>query len=197
MIYEFAHFLQKNLKPIWALVEGVNNGLFQLRYGARVKRLSDVIAAYPGVVRVTPEDAPALAEFFSGQPESQFEYFRPHYFDKESLESLSKNPCRLMYMFKDGDAIVGYFFLRCYFFGKNFLGKMVDVHRQGEGIGQKMCCCAMDISSSLRMRMFESIAKGNPASLSCTQNVLETRIVKELENDVLYIEDVRKKQKCG
>lgn len=197
MIYEFAHFLQRHLKPVWAVVESVNTGLFRMRYGSRLKRLPDVVSAYPGVVSVSPEDATDLAAFFSKQPEDAFAYFRPHDFDWESLESLAKNPCRLMYVVKEEGEIVGYFFLRCYFFGKNFLGKMVDAGHQGQGIGQKMCCCAMDISQTLGMRMFESISKNNPGSLGATQKVLETRIVKELDNDVLYIEDIRKKPVCG
>ena len=171
--------------------------MFRLRYGVRVKRLPEIVSSYPGVVRVTKDDAHDLAAFFEKQPEEAFEYFRPHYFDWESLESLAQNPCRLMYVVKEDGEIVGYFFLRCYFFGKNFLGKMVDAGHQNQGIGQKMCCCAMDITTALGMRMFESISRNNPGSLNATQKVLETRIVKELDNNVLYIEDVRKKPVCG
>jgi hypothetical protein len=60
-----------------------------------------------------------------------------------------------------------------------------------------MCCCAMDIATTLGIRMFESINKNNLSSLGATQKVLETRVVKEMEGDVLYIEDLRKKTVCG
>ena len=56
-----------------------------------------------------------------------------------------------------------------------------------------MCCCAMDLASALGLRMFETISKYNLASLYSTQNVLEVRIIKEMSNNYIYIEDVRKK----
>lgn len=193
MLYQLAHFLQNKVKPVWSLVEAVNAGLFRFRYGLRVRQLSDVVSAYPGVVRATVDDIPDLASFFSNQPEEAFEYFKPHGFDEESLSRLVKNPSMLMYVVKDGGTIVGYFFLRCFFIGKSYLGKIVDSHRQGQGIGQKMCCCAMDIASSLGIRMFETISKDNLASLYSTQKVLETKVIEEMANGYLYIEDIRKK----
>lgn len=193
MLYQLAHYLQNKVKPIWALVEAINAGLFRLRYGRRVRQLPDVVSAYPGVARATLDDIPDLASFFSKQPEEAFEYFKPHGFDEKSLTKLVKHPSMLMYVVKDEGTIVGYFFLRCFFIGKSYLGKMVDFHRQGQGIGQKMCCCAMDIASSLGIRMFETISKDNLASLYSTQKVLETKIIEEMANGYLYIEDIRKK----
>lgn len=193
MLYELAHFIQKHIKPVWSVVEGVNACLFKLRYGGRLKRLSEVISAYPGVCSVVKEDAVDLAAFFSNQPEGAYDYFKPHKFDEKALARLAKNPSMLMYVVKDADVIVGYFFLRCFFMGKSYLGKMVDVNHQGKGIGQKMCSCAMDIASSLGVRMFESISKDNPSSLLSSQKVLETKVIKELDNGYLYIEDIRKK----
>jgi hypothetical protein len=70
---------------------------------------------------------------------------------------------------------------------------MVDVNSQGKGIGTKMCLCAMDIAQALGLRMFETISKENIASLRSTEKVLNIRIVEELENDYLYIEDLGKK----
>lgn len=193
MLYQLAHYLQNKVKPIWALVEAVNAGLFRLRYGRRIRQLSDVVSAYSGVVRATVNDIPDLVSFFSKQPEEAFEYFKPHGFDEESLSRLVKNPSMLMYVVKDGGTIVGYFFLRCFFIGKSYLGKIVDSHRQGQGIGQKMCCCAMDIASSLGIRMFETISRENLASLYSTQKVLETKVIEEIANGYLFIEDIRKK----
>ncbi|MBO4557313.1 MAG: GNAT family N-acetyltransferase [Bacteroidales bacterium] len=197
MLYEFAHFLQNRVRPVWNLIEDTNAALFRLRYGSKLKHLPQVTAGYPGVERVVKGDAEALAAFFAGQPDWVFRHFNPHGFDSKTIARLSKNPSMLMYVMREEGQIVGYFFLRCFFIGKNYLGKMVDAGRQGKGIGQRMCCCAMDITTALGMRMFESISKNNLSSLGATQKVLETRIVKELENDVLYIEDVRKKPVCG
>ena len=100
----------------------------------------------------------------------------------------------MAYIVKDGDYPVGYFFLRSFFFGKAYLGKIVDHDHQGKGIGKMMCLCAMDIASALGLRMFETISRDNLSSLYSTQNVLVTRIVKEMPDNYLMIEDLRRKE---
>lgn len=197
MLYELAHFIQNKLRPVWSLVEVANSLLFQLRYASLLKRIPELISSYPGVVRVTKDDVSSLAGFFASQPKEAFDYFTPHSFDAAELAKLVGNHSRLMFAVKDEDGITGYFFLRCFFIGKCYLGKMVDSGHQGQGIGQMICCCAIDIASALKMKMYESISKENIASLYATQKVLETRVVKELENGVLYIEDIRRKPICG
>lgn len=197
MLYEFAHFLQKRVAPVWALAEWGNSTLFRLRYASRLKRLPEVVSSYEGVRRISAEDVPALVAFFDAQPQWAFVHFNPHGFDRDSVAKLVRNPSMLMYALWEDGSIAGYFFLRSFFIGKGYLGKMVDAKLQGKGIGQKMCCCAMDIATMLGIRMFESINKNNLSSLGATQKVLETRVVKEMEGDVLYIEDLRKKTVCG
>ena len=66
-------------------------------------------------------------------------------------------------------------------------------HSFDENFGTQMCLCAMDIAQALGLRMFETISKDNIASLRSTEKVLNIRIVEELENDYLYIEDLGKK----
>ena len=51
----------------------------------------------------------------------------------------------------------------------------------------------MDIAKALGLRMFETISKENIASLRSTEKVLNTRIVEEMENGYLYIEDLGRK----
>ena len=194
MIYKLAHFFQAHLAFLWNSIEYVNAWLFKIRYGQKVQEIAPtILAQYPQTYAVSPADIPALESFFSKQPAEAFEYFKPHDFDEKTLLRLAKNPSFLMYMVKDGDEIVGYFFLRSFFMGKSFLGKMVDFQSQGKGIGKKMCCCAMDLASAIGLKMFETISKDNLASLYSTQNVLEVRIIKEMSNNYIYIEDVRKK----
>ena len=98
-----------------------------------------------------------------------------------------------MYVYLREREIVGYFFLRSFFIGKSYLGKMVDIGNQGHGIGQQMCLCAMDLASSLGLRMYETISKENLASLYSSQKVLEVNVLEEMSNGYLYIEDIRKR----
>ena len=194
MIYELTHFLQKNLPPIWELIEWGNSVFFRLRYGRKASGIDSVLVQYPGFSEVEGKDIPELVSFFEAQPEDAFRFFRPHKFDEKTLRKLQKRKSFLMYCVRDGaNKIVGYFFLRCFFIGKAFLGKMVDTNTQGKGIGTQMCLCAMDIAQALGIRMFETISKKNIASLRSTEKVLDVRIVEEMENNYLYIEDLRKK----
>ena len=197
MLYELAHFLQNSLKPVWALAESVNAWLFQIRYNKRLRQIPAIISAYPGVERVGQGDVAALTAFFASQPAWVYIDFRPHGFDAASVAKLVKNRSKLMFVVREQGQIIGYFFLRSFFIGKTYLGKMVDAQRQSEGIGQMMCSCAMDIASALGLRMFESISKDNIASITASQKVLETRVIKELGNGYLFLEDIRKKPVCG
>ena len=192
MVYELTHFLQDKLPFIWEMVEWGNSALFQVRYGR--KDVSAVLEQCPSFAEVEESDVPDLVRFFAAQPEEAFQFFRPHEFDEKTLRKLQRRKSFLMYCVRDEEGrIVGYFFLRCFFIGKAFLGKMVDVNSQGKGIGTQMCLCAMDIAQTLGLRMFETISKDNIASLCSTEKVLDTRIVEEMENGYLYIEDLGRK----
>lgn len=196
-MYRLAHFLRDKLPFVWDLVDWLNGLLFSLRYGGRMKSVPGLLEGYPksleivGMSEMEPSD---LERFFASQPEEAFKFFKPHGFDAKSLRKLQRNKAFLAYVIKEDDKPVGYFFLRSFFFGKAYLGKMVDYAHQGRGIGKQMCICAMDIASKLGLRMFETISKDNIASLYSTQNVLETRIVKEMPDNYLMIEDIKIKE---
>ena len=78
---------------------------------------------------------------------------------------------------------------------------MVDHQHQGKGVGKMMCLSAMEIAGMLGMHMYETISKDNLSSLYSTQKVLDTKLIKELENNYIYIEDfpqgTLKKEKIG
>lgn len=193
MFYEIAHFFQNRIPFVWNCIEGLNSMLFGLRYRKGLQSIPDVLSEYEGVSVVRNGDIGGLSEFFSSQPTESFKYFNPHKFDIDTIKKLVARKSFLMFVVKDSNGeIVGYFFLRCFFVGKAFLGRMVDFRFQGKGIGKKMNRCAMDIASSLGIRMFETVSKDNLPSLYSVQRVLETRVLKEFDNGDLYIEDLRK-----
>ena len=197
MFYYFGHLLRDSLPFIWDIVDWLNGFLFFLRYGRRMKSVPVILKDYSKgfeIIDMSEMEASDLERFFSSQPEECFKFFKPHGFDAKSLRKLQRNKAFLAYVVKEGDALVGYFFLRSFFFGKAYLGKLVDAGHQGKGIGKMMCLCAIDIATALGLRMFETISKDNQASLYSTQNVLETRIVEEMPDNYLMIEDLRKKQ---
>ena len=195
-MYKLAHFLRDKLPFIWDFIDRLNAMLFSLRYGRKMRCVSGTLKKYSypyEMVEMSAIDTIDLERFFSSQPEECFEYFKPHGFDAKTLRKLQGNKAFLAYIVREKGYPVGYFFLRSFFFGKAYLGKLVDHAHQGQGIGKMMCLCAMDIASTLGLRMFETISKDNLSSLHSTQNVLETRIVKEMPDNYLMIEDIRKK----
>lgn len=196
-MYKFAHFLRDKLPFIWDFVDWLNGTLFTWRYCRRIKTLPRLLEAATGEYKIEEMSslkASDLETFFASQPEESFNFFKPHGFDAKSIQKLQLNKAFLAYIVNDNDKPVGYFFLRSFFFGKAYLGKMVDHDYQGKGIGKMMCLCAMDIASALGLRMFETISKDNLSSLYSTQNVLETRIVEEMPDNYLMIEDLRRKE---
>ena len=196
-MYKLAHYLRDHLPFIWDFVDWVNGVLFTWLYGRKMKALPGLLEAVAGeyqIVEMSSIQATDLEKFFAAQPEESFKFFKPHGFDAQSLRKLQRNRAFLAYIVKYDNSPVGYFFLRSFFFGKAYLGKMVDHDHQGKGIGKMMCLCAMDIASTLGLRMFETISKDNLSSLYSTQNVLETRIVEEMPDNYLMIEDLRRKE---
>ena len=194
MLYELAHAFQSKFPWFWSVVEWWNGRLFNFRYGRRIEKvISNVLSDYPGIRAVEEGDVNALALFFESQPEESFRYFKPHGFGAKELLRLTNNPSFLMFLVEEKGTIAGYFFLRSYFIGKTYLGKMVDHNAQRQGFGKMICQCAMDLASSIGMRMFETISKDNLASLYSSQKVLEVNVIEEMSNGYLYIEDVRKR----
>lgn len=195
MLYQLSHIVKDKLPFIWKVVEFVNEKLFLLRYGKRLKMLPTCLGKYQDVYQIkeaTLEDTQSMVSFFAKQPEEVYKFFQPHGFDEKSIKRLVKDKANLTFLVYDNENLVGYYFLRCFFIGKSFLGKMVDHEYQGKGIGKMMCLSAMDVATQLRMRMFETISKDNLSSLYSTQKVLDTKLIEELDNNYIYIEDFPK-----
>ena len=194
MVYELAHIVQQRLPWIWDGVEAVNAALFMAKVQGRMSRLEDACVGGARIVGV--EDAERLADFFARQPKESFRWFQPHGFDVETLRKLLKRKSYIMYVMEENDGeIVGYAFLRCFFTGKCFLGKMVDAEHQGKGICTKLCAVGMEIADALGLRMFESINRKNVGSMRASEKACDVVVVRELEGGDVLIED-RKKRGC-
>lgn len=194
-MYTFAHFLQNRLPFIWTLVEKINEWLFMLRYGKKLHGITPILNKYsdPLIYRQAAEkDINNLIRFFQEQPVDSYKYFTPHKFDEKTIKKLIRNKSYLFFIVLDNEHIVGYYFLRCFFVKKCYLGKLADYRFQGKGIGKTMCLSAMEIARSLGLHMYETISKDNLSSLFSTQNVLDIKIIKEMDNNYIYIEDFPK-----
>lgn len=189
MLYQLAHVVKNHFGWLWEIVEGMNSLAFKIRYRTEIQNLSSVISRYEGMRIANESDADALEEFFSRQPEGNFEFFKPHDFDASYLKKLLRRTSFQMFVVEQEGQIVGYFFLRSFVHGVCYLGKMVDDNCQGRGIGKMMCKAAMDVASSIGLQMLESINTRNIASLRSTAAVLKQRVIKVLEHGDLLILD--------
>lgn len=197
MLYEIAHIIRDKLGFLWGMVEGLNGWLFACRYRSKLKGVNELLAPLSSeyTVRQTTEaDVISLVQFFKEQPEEAFEFFKPHEFDEKSVRKIVKNKAFQTFVVVDCEHIVGYFFLRSYFNGKCFRGRMADYRTRGKGIGKLMAKAIEKVAVHEGLRMFASISPDNLASLESAKAVSDVKIIKTLENGYYYIE-VTPKQK--
>ena len=195
-MYRFAQWLKNTFPFIWDVIEGINSLLFSIRYGNKLHFIDNILAGYQGdysIKKARVEDTEAIVAFFSEQPEESFTFFRPHAFDVRTIRKLIKRASFLFFLVLKDNAIVGYFFLRCFAQGKCFRGKIVDYRWRGRGIAKLMGLASTEVAQSLGLRMFGTISKGNASSMASSVAVNEFKIIEQLPNNYVYIEYLSKK----
>lgn len=184
MLYKLAHVLRNRFPWVWEMVEQLNGWLFACRYSRGLRHDMcgvDYKEFNFKVVRLSPLNVNLAVDFFKAQPEEAFEFFRPHAFDRKSLKHLCRNKGFLAYLVMDGDDVVGYFFLRCFFTGKCFRGYITDYRHRRMGVNRIMGVVATNIALHLNLRMYGSISPRNKASMLSAQAVNEVKILQTLE----------------
>lgn len=196
MLYTLSHKIKDKLPFVWNLIESANESFFLLRYGRRLQDIPCCLEKYQGeyqIIEASLDEILPMVTFFKEQPQDSFKYFQPHGFDEKSLKKLINRKSHIMILAKKENQIVGYMFLRCFFNGKCFRGKVVDYRWRGKGIAVLMGELSTDIASALKLRMFGTISKNNASSLHSSQASNKIRILEELPDDYLYIEYLPKK----
>lgn len=197
MLYVLAHFLRDHCPFIWDLIDVLNSFLFSLRYGNKLKKIKRVLTGVDSpyvVLPISECQTSDLAAFFDAQPQEVFNYFRPHGFDIRNLKKLQGYSAFLAYVVKSDEKIVGYFFMRCFFHGKTFIGRIVDYNFRGKGIAKMMNRVTFDIAQLMGLRVFQTISLKNISSLRSAQAENELRVIKTLPNGDLYVENLPKKK---
>lgn len=143
--------------------------------------------------RLRRQDMLQLAEFFQRQPKSAFTFFNPHKFDEKSLIKKNHDHSFIMIGTFDGEKLIGYSFLRCFFNKQAFRGKIVDSQYQGRGIAKEMGKLTTQICLYMNFRIFATISKDNVKSIASSKAVNEIKIIKELPDNYLYVEYLLKK----
>ena len=191
MLYKIAHILRDKFSWLWNIIEWMNDVVFSLRYGKRLKRF--IFTTVPEGYDLVPiKDilTEKLVDFFKHQPDEAFTYFRPHGFDEKSIGRLQKNKAFLGYVLKNKEngEIAGYCFNRCFFHGQGFRGRMVDINYRGKGLGTAMNKILNEIGFGIGLRLFETVSKDNVASYRSALSASKVKVVKEMERNELYLE---------
>ena len=191
MLYELAHTVKDKLPFIWNAIEKVNEWLFVLRYGKNVKNI--VVICVPegyGLVALKDVETTQIVKFFGHQPADAYTFFKPHGFDEKSIKRLQKNKSYLAYLLIDkaNGQIAGYCFNRCFFQGKGFRGRMVDIDYRGKGLGTAMNKILNEVGFGIGLSLFESVSKDNVASYKSALSASNVKVVKEMPHNELYLE---------
>lgn len=190
-LYLLAHTLKDKVPFVWDAIEKVNERLFLLRYGRKTNKVSvsNVPDGYK-LVKMWEMPTEKIVEFFQHQPEEAFTYFRPHRFDGNTIKRLQRNSSYLAYLLidKSNDKIAGYCFNRCYFMGKGFRGRMVDIDYRGKGLGTAMNKILNEVGFGIGLRLFETVSKDNVASYKSALSASNVKVVEEMDNNELYLE---------
>lgn len=199
MLYAIAHFLRDKLPWIWDLIDIINSWLFSLRFGSKLGKIEpEILSRYSkerGMRMVPMHEVPTeeLVAFFAAQPEEAFTFFKPHGFDAKSIKKLQRNKAFLGYFLMDGPAIAGYCFIRSFFMGKGFRGRMVGISHRGRGLGTLMNRLMNDVGFGIGLRLFETVSKRNVASYRSAMSASDMKVIEEMDDEELYLEIVNPK----
>ena len=194
MIYTIAHFFRDKLPFIWDLIDIFNSSLFSLKYGRKLKRVEEsVLMQYAltsgfEIVRLKEVPMDKLEKFFAFQPEEAYTYFKPHGFDGKNLKKLQRNSSFLAYVLIENSHVAAYCFVRSFFIGKGFRGRMVGIDYRNRGLGTLLNKLMNDIWFGIGLRLFETVSRDNIASYRSALSASKIRIIAELEHNELYLE---------
>lgn len=194
MLYKIAHFLRDKMPFIWDLIDIVNSSMFTIRYGRGLKSVEKAVlhcyaqSSRMDIVPLNEVPTEKLVTFFAAQPEDAYTFFKPHGFDVKSLKKLQRNRSFLAYVMMDNGHIAAYCFIRSFFMGKGFRGRMVGMNFRGRGLGTLMNKLMNDIGFGIGLRLFETVSKDNVASYRSALSASRVKVVEELEHNELYLE---------
>lgn len=194
MLYVIAHFLRDKLPFIWDFIDILNSCLFSLGYGRKLNSVEDSVllqyAQTSGMEVFRLRDVPTdtLVAFFVAQPDEAYTFFRPHGFDNKSLTKLQRNRSFLAYILMENGQVAAYCFVRSFFMGKGFRGRMVGMDFRGRGLGTLMNKLMNEVGFGIGLRLFETVSKDNVASYRSALSASKVRVVEELEHNELYLE---------
>ena len=195
MIARILLFIKHRLPWLWQVVECLNTLLFRVLHQKSVQQ--QVAHAFKSFKLegfwfrpLNPGDLNHLHDLILRQGNERLRFFQPHGFDEENLRKAHANPAFLMFGVFREEELVGYFFLRCFWNRKCFVGRLIDEPFEGQGIGRVMNDIMYHIAWWSGFRCMTTISKHNTAIMRSHHRNPHARQIGELDNDYLLVEFV-------
>ena len=189
-------YIKHHLSFLWQLIEWLNAFLFNILHRKRFKRVLPEVIKYYGLPgfsfrQLAANELPALHTLINKQGPGRLDYFKPHGFDLASLQKVYKNPSFIMMGAFEGPHLVGYFFLRCFWNRKCFVGRLIDEPYERRGIGRVMNSIMYNTGWNAGFRVLSTISKNNHLVMKSHANNPLMVVLKELDNDFLFVEFIK------
>ena len=193
MIARTLLYIKHRMPWLWRLVDWLNTRLYSLLHGSRMRAQRDrAFEQYRldgfEFRPVTAHDLSELERMLCRQGGKRLKYFQPHGFDNASLARMLANPAFLMFGVFDEQRLVGYFFLRCFWNRKCFVGRLIDEPFERRGIGRVMNQIMYHTAWWSGFHCYTTISRRNTAVIRSHRNNPHARFVGELGNDFILVE---------
>ncbi|NNE35562.1 MAG: hypothetical protein HKN13_10005 [Rhodothermales bacterium] len=189
-------FVKHNIPVLWLLIEWLNALLFSLLHRAALLRESEACFrefSLDGYAfrSLDESDLDGLFNLLHRQQDGRLDYFTPHKFDRKSLQRAAQNSAFLMFGVFCREELVGYFFLRCFWNRKCFVGRLIDEPHERKGIGRLMNRILYNTAWRSGFRCYTTVSKDNALVIRSHERNPAAHLLKELPNDYLLIEFTR------
>jgi hypothetical protein len=196
MLTELLLYLKHNLKFLWDIIDQLNSLLFRFLHYYQIRKIvPKVLQEYSlkGYVfrELIQNDLLLLKDLIERQERGRLTYFNPHGFELKDLLKVYNNPSFIMMGVFDGRLMVGYFFLRCFWNRKCFVGRLIDEPHEGRGIGRVMNSIMYNTAWRMGFRCLSTISKNNTSVIRAHYGNPNMIILKELNNSYMLVEFVR------
>ncbi|HKL22739.1 MAG TPA: hypothetical protein VJ904_13110 [Tichowtungia sp.] len=193
MIARILLFIKHRMPWLWIGVDWLNARLYSLLHQKNMDIQADRAFrefALEGFCfrRLASADLNALHELLRRQDAERLRFFSPHGFDPISLRKMLNNPAFLMFCAFRNGSLVGYFFLRCFWNRKCFVGRLIDEPYEGQGIGRVMNQIMYHTAWWSGFRCFTSISRNNKWIMRAHAKNPHATFVTELANDYQLVE---------
>lgn len=186
-------YIKHNLPFLWRFAEKINGTLFRLLYKNRFdKIIPGIVGAssftFYTVRQLCLHDLKSLEAFLGRQPGERVTYFNPHGFDYRSLLAVYNNPGFFMFGVYKEYEMAGYFFLRCFWNRKCFVGRLIDQQYEGRGIGKEMNRVMYNTGWRAGFRVLSTISRNNSLVMRSHASNPCIVVLKELKNNYILVE---------